>query len=94
MQPTSNGGSDHGWGSHHLILSGASAVKSGTYGEFPSLLLSGPSDVSDRGRWLPTTSIDQYGATLANWLDAPVDAVAQAFPNLRNFASAHLGFLT
>lgn len=94
LQPTSNGGSDHGWGSHHLILGGASAVKSGTYGEFPSLALGGPSDMSDRGRWLPTTGIDQYGATLAKWLDAPANAIAQAFPNLRNFASANLGFLT
>ena len=93
LQPTSNGGSDHGWGSHHLILGGAGAVKSGTYGEFPSLTLGGPSDVSDRGRWLPTTSIDQYGATLARWLDAPAQAIAAAFPNLRNFGSSNLGFL-
>lgn len=93
LQPTSNGGSDHGWGSHHLVLGGAGAIRPGTYGEFPSLTLSGPSDVSDRGRWLPTTSIDQYGATLAAWLGASAEATAAAFPNLRNFSQSNLGFL-
>lgn len=93
LLPTSSGGSDHGWGSHHLIMGGTGAVRAGLYGEFPSLRLAGPSDVSDRGRWLPTTSIDQYGATLASWLGARPDAVSAAFPNLRNFSTQNLGFL-
>ena len=93
LLPTSSGGSDHGWGTHHLVVGGAGAVRAGLYGEFPALGLAGPSDVSDRGRWLPTTSIDQNGATLANWLGAGAQAVSAAFPNLRNFTTTDLGFL-
>ena len=94
LKPASGGGSDHAWGSHHIIVGGSAAVKGGTYGNFPNLTLAGASDVSAEGRWLPTTSVDQYGATLANWLGANASAIGSAFPNLVNFSTANLGFLT
>ena len=56
-------GSDHGWGSHHLIMGGAVNGRR-TYGQFPTLAVNGPDDTST-GRWIPTTAIDQYFATLA-----------------------------
>ena len=93
MQPTANGGSDHGWGSHQLVVGGAGAVKAGLHGEFPDLALGGRADVCGRGRWLPGSSIDQYGATLARWLGASAEARAAAFPNLDRFAVQDLGFL-
>jgi uncharacterized protein (DUF1501 family) len=93
FQPTSGNGSDHAWGSHHLVMGGA--VKGGqVYGAFPSFVLSGPDDADTRGRWIPTTSIDQYGATLCSWFGiADPQAVAMVFPNLANFKSSNLGFL-
>ena len=63
--PSNGQGSDHGWGSHHLILGGAVKGQR-TYGQFPALTVNGPNDTST-GRWIPTTAIDQYFATLATW---------------------------
>lgn len=78
LQP-SGVGSDHGWGNHHLILGGA--VKGGRiHGTFPSLALGGDDDSGTRGALIPTTSTEQYAATLAKWLgvaDADLPAVFQ-----------------
>jgi uncharacterized protein (DUF1501 family) len=85
-------GSDHAWGSHHFVIGGA--VKGGdAYGTFPTLQLSGPDDVSGRGVWLPTTSLDQYAATMASWFGVPDNMLATAFPNIGNFAAPKLGFV-
>lgn len=92
FQPTTANGSDHAWGSHHLVLGGA--VQGGQiFGKFPSFELAGPDDADTRGRWIPTTSIDQYGATLCSWFGIPDSALAGAFPNFPNFGSKKLGFL-
>jgi uncharacterized protein (DUF1501 family) len=92
FQATSGNGSDHAWGGHHLVLGGA--VQGGQiYGKFPTFELGGPDDADVRGRWIPTTSIDQYGATLCSWFGIPDSALATIFPNLANFGSPTLGFL-
>jgi uncharacterized protein (DUF1501 family) len=92
FQPTTSDGSDHAWGSHHLVLGGA--VKGGQiYGQFPTFELAGPNDTDTRGRWIPTTSIDQYGATLCSWFGIPDSALTTVFPNFANFGSQKLGFL-
>jgi uncharacterized protein (DUF1501 family) len=87
-----NEGTDHAWGSHQFVLGGA--VKGGTfYGTFPTLALNGPDDAGSEGQWIPTTSLDQFGATLARWFGVPAAALAQVFPNVGAFASADLGFV-
>ncbi len=93
----SNGlGSDHAWSSHHIVMGGA--VQGGrVFGTFPQLVLGGPDDTdsgsSPTGRWIPTTSVDEFAATLGRWFglgDAELDSV---FPNLGRFASRNLGFM-
>ena len=92
FQPATTDGSDHAWGSHHMVLGGA--VKGGQiYGQFPTFELGGPNDTDVRGRWIPTTSIDQYGATLCSWFGIPDTALATVFPNFANFGSNKLGFV-
>lgn len=92
LKPASGGGSDHAWGNHHFIMGGA--VKGQTfYGTFPDLTLGGNDDVSTEGRWLPTSALDQYGATLASWFGVSSTNLAKVFPNLANFPTANLGFL-
>jgi len=91
-QPGSNGGSDHAWGGHHLILGGA--VDGGDiYGQFPEIALGGPDDTGNNGRWIPSTSVDQYGATLAQWFGVATSDLPAVFPNLANFTQQNLGFL-
>lgn len=91
LQPSGTG-SDHGWGNHHLILGGA--VQGGQlYGTFPTLGLGGPDDSGSRGALIPSTSVDQYGATLASWFGVPANQLSSVFPNLTGFGSQNLGFL-
>ena len=89
----SNGrGSDHGWGGHHIVLGGA-VDGAQVYGQFPDIdLQSSPHDTG-RGRWLPTTSVDQYAATLAKWFGVSDSDIDTVLPNLGNFSQRNLGFL-
>ncbi|MCX6619878.1 MAG: hypothetical protein NTY38_02130, partial [Acidobacteria bacterium] len=59
----------------------------------PDLSLGGPDDTGNRGALIPTTSLDQYGATLANWFGVPDASLDGIFPNLKNFAMRNLGFV-
>ena len=89
---TSNGdGSDHAWGGNQLVVGGA-VNGAQLYGNYPALQIGGPEDVGG-GRFIPSTSADQYAATLAKWFgidDLELDMVA---PNLSNFAQRDLGFM-
>lgn len=92
LQPNTNSGTDHAWGNHHLIL-GASVKGGDLYGTFPQLALGGPDDTDTRGRWIPPTSLDQYGATLASWFGVTDSALSTVFPNLHNFQARNLEFM-
>jgi uncharacterized protein (DUF1501 family) len=102
FQPAGSGaaaGSDHAWGNHHLVVGGA--VRGGDfyggYGPngtvFPVLELSGPSDTDNRGRWIPTTSVEQYAATLASWFGVSPADIPIVFPNIDRFETSNLGFM-
>lgn len=84
-------GSDHGWGGMHFVLGGAVRGRS-FVGAAPVLANNGPDDVG-QGRLLPTTSVDQFGATLAAWFGASASDQLLVMPNLANFSQRDLGFL-
>ncbi len=89
---TSNGdGSDHGWGSHHLVLGGAVNGQR-IHGQMPTMVIDGPQD-SGRGRIIPDISVDQYGAAMARWFGVAETDLDALFPNLANFAVRDLGLL-
>jgi uncharacterized protein (DUF1501 family) len=94
LQPSGGAtlGTDHAWGSHHFVM--GDAVKGGDiYGTFPTQQLSGPDDANNRGVWIPTTSLDQYGATLATWFGVDPTKLGVVFPNLQNFTAPLPAFL-
>ena len=97
LRPTDTG-PDHAWGSHHFEMGGA--VNGGTfYGTYPRIATgagtgNGSDDTGNEGRWIPTTSVDQYAATLATWFGLPGASLATVFPNIGNFATQNLGFLS
>lgn len=89
---TSNGdGTDHAWGNVQWVA-GGSVVGGDVYGTFPDQTLDGPDD-SGYGRLIPTTSIEQYGATLARWFGASDTQLETIFPHLSRFDTANLGFM-
>lgn len=89
--PSNGNGSDHGWGSHQFVMGGA--VRGGRlYGTFPTLAVNGPDDTED-GRWIPTTSVDEFSATLARWFGVSDSNMSTVFPNISRFAHPNLGFL-
>ena len=92
LNPSGSDGSDHAWGSHHFII--GSAVNGGKiYGQFPLLALGGPNDANTRGTLIPSTAVDQYGATLAQWFGVPAANLPAVFPNIANFATNNLAFV-
>lgn len=102
-------GTDHGWGNHMFVMGGAvaggdfygSLRPDGTGNYYPSLVMgtSGADDADTgsggRGRWIPTTSVEQYAVRLARWFGLPPADEAAVFPNLANFPGTHsqLNFL-
>ena len=102
LAPSGSGsavGSDHAWGSHHLVM--GQGVRGGDfYGVsgpdgtvFPVLQLGGPSDADNRGRFIPTASVEQYGATLATWFGADLADLPYIFPGISAFSRSDLGFM-
>jgi len=98
-----NVGSDHGWANHSIVV-GDAVLGGDFYGvntsngtPFPTLVNNGPDDADNgsnaRGRWIPTTSVEQYAATLAHWFGLPAQHLDYVFPNLTNFQTSNLGFM-
>ena len=88
----SNGrGADHGWGGHHFIM-GDAVLGKRLYGSFPTVALRGPEDAG-QGRLIPTTSVDEYAATLARWFGVSDTDITTVVPNIGRFAKRNLGFL-
>ncbi len=107
FNPASTGavvGSDHAWANHHFVIGGGitaadfygiNTASNGT--PYPQMIFNGPDDADSgtgaRGRWIPTTSVEQYAATLARWYGLPDANLAAVFPKITNFANTNLGFM-
>jgi uncharacterized protein (DUF1501 family) len=100
LQPAGTGvatvGTDHAWGNHQLIV-GGSVLGRTLYGTYPTLALGGPDDTdggsNPRGRWIPTTSVEQYAATLATWYGLSTADLTAVFPLIGRFSTSNLGFM-
>ncbi len=108
FNPASSGaivGSDHAWGGHHIVVGGGitgsdffgSLRPDGSGNYYPTLAFNGPDDADSgtgaRGRWIPTSSVEQYAATLARWYGLPEAAMPTVFPKIPNFTNTNLGFM-
>jgi uncharacterized protein (DUF1501 family) len=94
----SNGdGSDHGWGSHHFVVGGAVNGKK-FYGTAPPISVADTKDSGGnylpanqwhvgQGRLLPSTSVDQYAATLAKWFGVTITEMPTVLPKIVNFGN-------
>ncbi len=91
FQTNSNAGTDHAWGQCCFVLGGS--VNGGLYGQFPTLQKNGPDSTDGRGRWIPTTALDQMGATMARWFGVAEADLPTVFPNIGNFPSSDMGFM-
>ncbi|MEN3942765.1 DUF1501 domain-containing protein [Prosthecobacter sp. SYSU 5D2] len=79
------GGSDHGWGGHMMVMGGKVKGKR-VFGQFPNLTTNGGIDVQgNRGRWIPSTSVDQYASVIAKWFGVDSGQIGTIFPNLSRF---------
>ncbi len=89
----SNGkGSDHAWGSHHMIMGGA--VNGGRlYGRMPELVNSGPDDTGSRGSWIPAVSTDEMAAGMARWFGVSESDLPLVLPNIGRFSRTDLDFM-
>jgi uncharacterized protein (DUF1501 family) len=90
LTPNSDG-SDHGWGSMHFVMGGA--VKGANFYGTAPLIGNNTADDVGQGRLLPTTSVDQYAATLATWFGVGPGDLSTVLPNIGNFATPNMGFL-
>jgi len=90
LTPNSSG-TDHGWGGHNLVMGGA--VQGGDiYGQMPQISLDS-ADTVENSRFVPTTSVEQYSATLARWFGLTPAEINNVFPNINNFATPDVGFM-
>jgi uncharacterized protein (DUF1501 family) len=97
-----NVGSDHAWANHQFVIGGGvlggdfHGINTSNGTPFPTLIQNGPDDADSgnaRGRWIPTTSVEQYAGTLATWFGLQSNDVGYVFPNMGNFPVTNLGFM-
>ena len=86
-------GTDHGWAGHHFVAGGSVRGRR-VYGGFPNSDIASQDYTDDRGRLIPTVSVEQYAATLGSWFGLTSAELRATLPNLANFDSEDLGFMT
>lgn len=80
FKPNSNGGTDHAWGSNHLVLGAALAPRK-VYGAYPDMTFGGVDDAYNDGRWIPTIAVEEYIGAIAQWYGVSAADMPYVFPN-------------
>lgn len=85
-------GTDHGWGSHQIVMGGA--VNGGKiHGRLPVIGVDNPDTAWARGPLLPRIAASQYAATLGRWMGIGDGDLSDILPSLSRFGSSDLGFM-
>ncbi len=79
-----SGGSDHAWGSNHLVVGGALA-NGKVHGRYPDVTFGGNDDASNDGRWIPTIATEEYVGAIARWYGVSAADLPYVFPNWANW---------
>lgn len=87
LQENANGGTDHAWGNHMIVL-GTRVIGKRVYGTYPTLTADLPDSVDSAGRWIPTLTVDQYARGIASWLGASATELDEIFPNHPRYVAA------
>jgi uncharacterized protein (DUF1501 family) len=80
FKSNASGGSDHAWGSNHLVLGSALASRK-VHGRYPDLTFGGPEDASNDGRWIPSIAVEEYVGAIARWYGVSAADLPYVFPN-------------
>jgi uncharacterized protein (DUF1501 family) len=95
----SNGsGTDHAWGGVQLMMGGAAANGGSlrgrqVWGSYPLIELNGAQALGNRMVMVPTTSTNQMGGAMAQWMGVPAADLTTIFPGINNFNPTRVGFL-
>jgi uncharacterized protein (DUF1501 family) len=82
------------WLGQHALHAGWRRARRALLRQASAVASDGPDDVG-QGRLLPTTSIEQYAATLGKWMGASDSDLLSLLPNLANYnaGTRNLGFV-
>ncbi|PVM83333.1 hypothetical protein DDF62_25145 [Caulobacter radicis] len=79
-KPNANAGTDHAWGSNHLVL-GAGLAKGKVHGRYPDTTYGGAEDAYNDGRWIPSIAVEEYVGAIAQWYGVSPADMPYVFPN-------------
>lgn len=83
-------GTDHAWGSNHLVLGGALA-NGKVHGRYPDMAFGGSEDTSNDGRWIPSIATEEYVGAIAQWYGVSPADMPYIFPNWANWSGGGRG---
>ncbi|MEO0754933.1 MAG: hypothetical protein AAFY85_09070, partial [Pseudomonadota bacterium] len=77
----------------YMMVAGGQVQGGDIYGTMAAPQPQSSSYTDDRGRLIPTTSVEQYAATLGRWFGLDEGELSAALPNLANFDGRNVGFM-
>jgi uncharacterized protein (DUF1501 family) len=83
-------GTDHAWGSNHLVM-GGDVAPGAVLGSYPDPVLGGADDISKEGRFVPSVAQEEYLGAIARWHGVADADLPYVFPNWSTWSSAGRG---